>query len=209
MTDPTSHRTDDADRQAAREDGPGAEARPVDWLSVVATLAEENMPAPPAALGWPKDWYPIDSHCFASWPAATAPYDFEPAVREAFEQAENQIGLLGFDGYGFNSWAMHAIWRRGRLLVGFQSAAGGAFTDADQSRERIEASWEVLSEMAELLTRQERAGKWPSGRTLVVIDSDLHEGRWAWLADGADWDAADWKIGWSAAMEALDALEAL
>jgi hypothetical protein len=203
MTDPISPHTAEAERRAARSAGT------VDWLAVVATLAEADVPAPPAAIGWPQDWYPIASHCFASWPATARPYDLDAVMAEAYARTGERAALLGFDGYGFNSWAMHAIWCRGPLLVGFQTAAGGAFMDAEQSRERIEASWDILSDMVAALARLEGTGRLPAGRRLVVIDSDLRESRWGWIADGTAWDAAAWTVSPIAAFAAVSALERL
>ena len=100
--------------------------------------------------------------------------------------------VLGFDGHGVQSWAAQVVLRLDPLLIGFQVAAGGAYTDPVHSARRLRGVWGILKELLHELDRPEVRTCIPPGQLLVALDSDIVEGRWAWMNSEDDWDSAAW-----------------
>jgi hypothetical protein len=76
----------------------------------------------------------IREHVFASWPAATPPYDFAALMAEAWAKAQDGDWLFGIDGPGTERWALHWVERRAPLLLGMQVWTGGAFAPSARSQ---------------------------------------------------------------------------
>ncbi len=175
----------------------------VDFETAMTVLTGAGAPPAPETIDWPEDLLALNNLCFASWSPLTAPYRFEELLREAFDSPEEEALLIGYDGYGVNSWAFHLVWRRGALLIGFQTATGGAMMTARTGHDSVAASWDMLRRF------EAAAEKAPQEKILAVIDSDIGANRWTWLDRNGDWDGADWTETPIAGLAALTAIEAL
>ena len=59
------------------------------------------------------------------------------------------------------------------------------------------------------LDRPEVRTRVPPGQLLVALDSDIVEGRWAWMNDKDSWGSARWQSSTSASFMALMELRKL
>jgi hypothetical protein len=179
------------------------------WQEASAMFAATSLPEPPPSTFRPSQLMRIDEHLFATWQPQTDPYAFSSFMQESLRAAPNPGLAFGFAGHGVQSWAMHYVLREGPLLVGFQVAAEGIYTNADRARESLEGAWELLLQLHEKLALTAVKSQLPAGRTLVIIDSDLEDNRWAWVDGPGGWERAKWEEGSPAAFMALMHLQDL
>lgn len=179
------------------------------WQEASAMFAATGLPEPPPSTFRPSELMRVDEQLFATWALQTDPYAFSSFMEESLRLAPDPGLALGFAGHGLQSWAMHYVLREGPLLVGFQVAAEGIYTNADRAREALEGAWELLLQLQEKLTLPAVKSQVPAGRTLVIIDSDLEENLWAWVDGPGGWDRANWEEGSPAAFMALMHLQDL
>lgn len=174
-----------------------------------AWCARAELPTPPVGAGLSGRILQIGEHVFASWPAATPPYAFAELMAEAWTKAQDGDWLLGIDGHGTESWALHWVERRGPLLLGMQVRTGGAFAPSAVDRDAVQGAWALVGRFTAALARAQAGGRLPRGQVLAVLDSDLGTGRYGWLAQGGPWDQAGWREDPMAAFAALMELEEL
>ena len=121
---------------------------------------------------------------------ADTPYDLSAFLSElASNPAVPDYAVIGFDGYGYNSWAVHHYCVQSAVALFIQLPWGGAFANADADRATIIRmfSWAqgVMLQVAQL--RQQ--GLIPVGWRLLVIASTFGRSGWAWLGPAASDDA--------------------
>ncbi|MEM9839807.1 MAG: hypothetical protein AAF830_11735 [Pseudomonadota bacterium] len=187
----------------------------VDLDTVRRALADTTAALPEDLATWPDAWFALSAMCFATWKPNAAPYDFAGLMQEAYELPEEEAAVLGFDGHGINSVAMHLLWKRGPVLIGFQTASGGVLMEQDAGAARIEATWRMITAVETELDRLTREGAaspgggLPTGKTLVALDSDIAESWLAWADTGRDWETIERRRSRFAGFDARNALEAL
>jgi hypothetical protein len=130
-------------------------------------------------------------------------------MAEAWAQARDGDWLLGIDGHGTESWALHWVERRGGLLLGMQVRVGGAFAPSALDLEAVQGAWALVGRFHTALARAAAAGHLPARKVLVVVDTDLGAGRYGWLAQGDPWDQPGWREDPMAGFAALMGLEEL
>lgn len=180
-------------------------------LADVETWCEAaELPLPPGP-GSGKDLLRIGDNLFATWQPQVSAYDFDAFMAEAWAKAADGDWLFGVDGHGTQSWAVHWMRRRGQLLLGIQVRVGGAFAPGAVERDAVVGAWGLAKRFDAALARAAKAQHLPAGKVLVVLDTDLAEGRYAWLTPGDDWETAGWNedamAGFSALMELEDLAE--
>ncbi|MEO0761939.1 MAG: hypothetical protein AAFZ09_09020 [Pseudomonadota bacterium] len=181
----------------------------VDFAIVCAALARIGIAAPPEGIEWPAEWLVLGPALFATWRPTVAPYDLAGLMAEALSLPEGEAALLGMDGHGTNSYAMHAVLKRHCVLMGFQTAAGGVLMSEQAGMRRIDATWRILADIVGHARRLAEDGKVPHDRMLVAIDSDIAPSRWAWVEAAGSAEAVDWQDTRFAAFAARTALEGL
>lgn len=196
-------------------DAPRA-TEPASWTPVPASradleawCAQVGLPPPPADPGLSERIVQTGAHVFASWQPATPPYAFVELMAEAWGKAQDGDWLLGIDGHGIQSWAVHWMQRRGPLLLGIQVGYGGAFAPSELDLDAVAGAWDLVGRLNDALARAAALDRLPAGRALVVIDSDLGGGRYAWIGAGEAWDEAGWQEDAMAALAGLMELEDL
>lgn len=127
---------------------------------------------------------------FSTRPLADTTYDLSAFLSElASSPAVPDYAVIGFDGYGYNSWAVHHYCVQPGLALFIQLSWGGAFANADADRAAIirMSSWAqgLLLQVAQLREQ----GLIPSGWRLLVIASTFGRSGWAWLGPAASDDA--------------------
>ncbi|MEM7026244.1 MAG: hypothetical protein AAF637_27250 [Pseudomonadota bacterium] len=185
------------------------EAEQLSWQEAVQVFAGEGLPEPPHLSCWPKEVARIGPGIFGNWLPQSRPYELAALLRETLERGPADAVVFGIDGHGVQSWAAHMVLRNGPLLIGFQIAASGIYTDQEKSAERLEGAWGMLADLDAELARPELAPHLPAGKTLVILDSDVVQDRWAWLSGPKAWDAASWHEEMPAAFLGLMQLRGL
>lgn len=127
-----------------------------------------------------------------------SPYNMEVLVGELVDGEEpDDYAVLGFDGHGVNSWAVHYVLLQPGLALFLQLPWGGAYEDADENRALIARTFEWAEALQGAIQRILPRGLIPPGWRLVVVRSDFFPSAWTWLphpspgADAVDWHETD------------------
>ena len=119
---------------------------------------------------------------FSTRPLVDTPYDLESFLDElASDPAGPDYAVIGFDGHGFNSWAVHHYCVQPSVALFVQLAWGGAFGDADQDLADISRTFDWTEGLLTQVAQLQRQGLIPAGWRLLVIESSFARSGWAWL----------------------------
>jgi hypothetical protein len=150
-----------------------------------AQFAEQDLPFPPLPEAFQHRLVPFNEWVFASRELEYGPYAADVYAHEVLSgEAVEDYALLGFDGHGINSWAVHYFLVQGALGLFVQAAWGGAYLDENAARETIQNAFEfaeTLTHAMELAASQDLV---PAGRRLVVLSSDFRPSGWGWSQSG-------------------------
>ena len=134
-----------------------------------------------------------DKTLFATKLLQTRPYDLAGFLAEIeIDPATPAYAVVGFDGYGVNSWAAHCYVVSEAIALFVQLPWGGAYLNADLARTEIADTFEWA---AALLCKVEAAAqqqKIPDGRRLQVVATRFGRSGWRWLAAGTNNGAVEW-----------------
>ena len=95
--------------------------------------------------------------------------------------------VLGIDGHGTNSWALHYFVTLGPLAL-FIAAWGGAYMEADQARDKIRRVFAWADTLTQRVQRLQQAGPRLIRERLVVVIDPMPHPCWVqlpWPAAGA------------------------
>ena len=119
---------------------------------------------------------------FSTRPLTTNPYAIEHYIEEILGgSVSDDYAVVGFAGYGINSWAAHFYLVRGALALFVQVPWGGAFTDADDSRAELARLFDWAGGLLPQLQACASARRIESGERLLVVASRFVEPGWAWV----------------------------
>ena len=113
-----------------------------------------------------------------------AVYALEHYVSELEQPGLEDYLLVGFDGHGIASQALHYYLVFGPLALFIQRSHGNPFADRANSRRRINGALELAELLYRDVTQAGRAGKLPPDKRLVVVESDFSRSRWGWVSTG-------------------------
>lgn len=118
----------------------------------------------------------------------SALYDISAFVEEAEESPAEEYLLIGHDGHGVNSYAIHYYLVYGPVALFFQVAWGGAYTDREKSAKLISQLFERLKNILELAEkcRNQGGSTIRTGRRYLLMLSQFYGGRWR-LPHEEDW----------------------
>jgi hypothetical protein len=163
----------------------------------------ERLPFPPVPAQLAASLQQQGPAWFATRPLTSTPYDFE----HFFAEVEAQPGLpdyavVGFDGHGTNSWAVHFYLVGNGIALFMQLPWGGAYLEPEPARAEITALFEWAKTLLSRLRLAESARKIPDGKRLQVAASRFSHAGWRWLDAGQDAAATRWNpsAGMKAAM---------
>ncbi len=156
-------------------------------------------------LGW------VAEQIYSTRPDRPAPYHLAKYVEEVGTQMVADYVLVGRDGRGINSHAMHYYCVQGATALFLQLAWGGVYSEDTPERAAAMAVMYATAEDLRNAAEAARvAGVLAPNERLVVIQSDFYGSRWRRLngrerlqafADPAAWQEADDAV--------LDALKSL
>ncbi len=166
---------------------------PAAAMSAQALFAAEGLPFPPVPDPLGDSLQKQRNGWYATRPVASTPYDLEHFVAEV-ESAPGVVdyALVGFDGYGTNTWAVHYYLVARSLGLFIQMPWGGAYTDAESARADIAGMFDWAAMLQSRLQQAEALHTIPDGMRLVVCASRLGHAGWRWIRAGQDADALPW-----------------
>lgn len=127
---------------------------------------------------------------FSTRPLADRPYDLSAFLAElASNPAVPDYAVIGFDGYGYNSWAVHQYCVQSGVALFIQLPWGGAFAHADADRATINRMFSWAQGLLVQVTQLQQQGLIPPGWRLLVIASTFGRSGWAWLGPAASDEA--------------------
>jgi hypothetical protein len=118
---------------------------------------------------------------FATRTDAPGPYDIDWFVTEACTRSELGYLLIGQDGHGINSYAMHYYLVLRPLALFVQSGWGGVYMDPAESARDIESRFRLARRLVDAAHVAATAGRFGPHERLIVVESDFFGGRWARL----------------------------
>lgn len=143
---------------------------------------QEGLPFPPLPAPLAAELDQFDNSVFSTRKLEFGPYSVESLVRELVcGKGPQEYAVLGFDGHGNNSWAMHYYVVQPGFAFFIQLPWGGAYGDREKSRHRIATSLEWASAIQSAISRNLSKGMIPSGSRLIVLESSFVPSAWTWL----------------------------
>lgn len=159
-----------------------------------AAFAAEDLPFPPLPPHLAAALQPRGSGWFATRPVDSSPYDLGHFVDElAAQPAVADYAVIGFDGHGINSWAMHHYLVTASLALFVQLPWGGAYGEPALEREDITSLLGWAAKLQPLVDRAQAAGRIPQGMRLQVIASRFGRAGWRWAGGARDPATTPWK----------------
>jgi hypothetical protein len=169
-------------------DGPGVPGTPQ------ALFGAETLPAPPVPAHLAGLLRPQGRAVLASRPLPASPYDLEHFLSEIeADPCMSGYAIVGFDGYGTNSWAAHYYLVDHGLALFIQLPWGGAYLEPGPARAEIADLFEWAASLQSKLQLVHQRQLMPEGRRLQVAASRFVCAGWRWLVDGADNAAVPWE----------------
>jgi hypothetical protein len=145
-----------------------------------AFFASQKLPFPPLPAHFEAKLGAVSEHLFATLPVNVSAFDLEVWADEV-SASSAPLALLGVDGRGINSWAMHYYLVDGPLALFVQSPWGGAYDDEADARSRITRAFDTCAKLQQLVDETMRLGKMPARQRLLVVHSRLADPRCVWL----------------------------
>jgi len=110
------------------------------------------------------------------------PYDLSAFLSDLTSTADTpDYAVIGFDGYGYNSWAVHFYVVQSALALFIQLPWGGAFSDADADRADINNTFQWAEGLLLQVAQLQQQGLIPVGWQLLVVVSCFARSGWAWI----------------------------
>lgn len=113
-------------------------------------------------------------------------------IRHFVQEAESAVAdyvLVGHDGHGVNSYAMHYYLVYGPIALFVQMSWGGAYTDNEKAAQRIVNVFKQAEEVVATAVALQSSGKLGTNDRITVILSNLYDqDRWRHSgAEDASW----------------------
>jgi len=158
-----------------------------------ALFEAEQLPFPPVPATLAASLQAQAPGWFATRPVASTPYDFDHFLAEVESQPDvADYAVVGFDGHGTNSWAVHCYLVGKALALFVQLPWGGAYLEAEPARAEIADLFEWAGALQSRLQRAEADRKIPDGMRLEIAASRFGHAGWRWLGSGPDAAATAW-----------------
>jgi hypothetical protein len=146
-----------------------------------AIFTREALPFPPLPPAMTPALIQCSDNVFATRKLEQTPYLLEHFRGEVRREVVADYAIVGFDGHGVNSWAVHYYLVDDALALFIQLAWGGVYTDAAEARELIAEAFEWAARLQERVREASKRGLIPRDWRLLVVASEFAEPGWAWL----------------------------
>ena len=141
----------------------------------------EELPYPYVPDGLAPALQPVGKAVFGTRDIESGLYTLEPFISELEQNPPKDYLLMGFDGHGTASWAMHYYLVYGPLAAFLQLSWANPFADIETSRRRVEGSLGLAESLIDCLNMAIETGKVPREQRLLVVESDFTPSRWGWI----------------------------
>lgn len=169
-----------------------------------AFLEAEGLPFPPMPGPMIAKLSEIDPHIFATRAFEDTPYDIEVFQNAALgTEPIDDYALIGVDGHGFNSWALHYFLVENGFALFLQLPWGGAFGDPEKARANIASAFDWARGVQDHVRKARAAGQIPEGWRLVVVMSRYAGSGFGWVSPSEERD-----VQWTATPDVRDAVDA-
>lgn len=150
---------------------------------------EEGLPFPPVPAALAASLKRQGPAWFATRPAGSTPYDLEHFLAETESPADPaEYAVVGFDGHGTNSWAVHFYLVVEGLALFMQLPWGGIYLEREPARQDIAELFDWAGALQARVRQAVSEGKIPRGLRLQVAASRFGHAGWRWLGAGqAPW----------------------
>ena len=148
-----------------------------------AFFTSQELPYPPLPARFEASLVAVSDHLFATLPVKLSAFDLE-VWADRVDASSPDWALLGVDGRGINSWAMHYYLVEGPLALLVQWPWGGVYGDADADRQRIVEAFEQCATLQDRARGPGGLALARQGKRLLVVHSPLAESRCVWLEAG-------------------------
>jgi hypothetical protein len=162
-----------------------------------ALFAAEDLPFPPLPASLANALQEMAPNLFSTRELEASPYtlrfySFEIQTKPAIPN----YAVVGFDGHGINSWAVHYYLVEDALALFVQLAWGGAYVERDEASRMIKGVFAWAEELQAQVRRARSDGLIPPGWRLLAVVSEFVPSGWAWVASLPPGpDAIDWHGG--------------
>jgi hypothetical protein len=157
-----------------------------------ALFATEDLPFPALPAALEHALAPAGEHLFSTKPLSHGAYTVESFAAEAAAgNAGEDYAVVGIDGYGVNSWAVHAYLVEASHAIFVQLPWGGIYRDLADDRKAIETSFAWAAGVAARARAARGEGRIPHGVRLLVLDSTFVRSAWGWVWPGKPFVAHD------------------
>lgn len=178
--------------------------------SALTLFADEGLPFPPVPTALASALQVQGRAWFATRPVASSPYDFHHFLDEVETQPDvADYAVVGFDGHGTNSWAVHFYLVGQGLALFIKLPWGGAYLEPEPARAHITEMFDWAAALLSHLQRAESAGKIPPGMRLHVAASRFDHAGWRWVAAGQNAAETPWNPAGGMRAAVLQELEAV
>lgn len=161
--------------------------------TALALFAGEELPFPPVPEALAGALQSQGRAWFATRPMASTPYDFHHFLNEIETQPDlADYAVVGFDGHGTNSWAVHFYMVAKGIALFIKLPWGGAYLEPGPARVQITEMFDWAAALLLQLQRAEVAGKVPPGMRLHVAASRFDHAGWRWVGAGQNAAQTPW-----------------
>ena len=161
--------------------------------TATALFDSEKLPVPPVPAHLAAALRPQGRTWFATRTTQATPYELAHFLNELDRDPQlPEYAVVGFDGYGTNSWAAHHYLVSDSIALFIQLPWGGAYLDAEPARAEITELFDWAARLQPKLQLGCQQRKIPDGWRLQVSASRLGRAGWRWLARGKDNAATAW-----------------
>jgi hypothetical protein len=149
---------------------------------VRSLFAADDLPFPPLPPEATAALREVAPNVFATRQLEAPPYTLEAYRHEVLTSPTMpNYAVVGFDGHGINSWAVHYYLVDDALALFIQLAWGGAYVDADQASRGITGVFAWAEKLQAEIRRTRSDGLIPPGWRLLVVVSQFAQSGWAWV----------------------------
>jgi hypothetical protein len=158
-----------------------------------AMFEDERLPFPPVPAQLVASLQQQGPGWFATRPLTSAPYDLDDFLAEVQVQPDlPDYAVVGFDGHGTNSWAVHFYLVSKNVALFIQLPWGGIYLEAEPARADITEQFQWAETLLARVRLAESAGKIPQGMRLQIGVSSSGDTGWRWLDAGPDATVKAW-----------------
>ncbi|CAM3716805.1 hypothetical protein [Paracidovorax anthurii] len=158
-----------------------------------AMFEGERLPFPPVPAPLAAALQQQGPGWFATRPVASSPYGFDHFLAEVEAHPDlPDYAVVGFDGHGTNSWAVHFYLVGPGIALFIQLPWGGAYLEPEPARAEIADLFAWAEALLTRVRRAEAARKIPQGMRLQVAASRFGHAGWRWLGAGQDVATVPW-----------------